>query len=301
MLVSPYEKVTHRLLTTAAENYGDELYAKVRLADVIDADGYTGRPKNYALSAHLDFLMLDRETLLPRFAVEFDGKQHWSDPATRERDRLKDTLCQEAGLPLLRITSEYTRTQGRWTVLSYVVEGFYFSLAFFEAQEQGHIPLDEPFDFGNVVATGEDGRLMFNTLDAPVRLRLLELHQANLLPSYAPDVYLTTSAAAGSVQAHAFMAVAPDRYLIGRVGLRDCRFQGVGPCEIAEQLAVAEVGALAERWLAGEAAACNGATLVKSMHEIQRAIDAGGFLSASTGNALQAGGPLPATIAIRNR
>lgn len=300
LLVNTYEKVTHQLLTTAAEDNGDALQAKVRLADAIDIGSYTGRPKHYSLSAHLDFLMVDAETSLPRFVVEFDGKQHWSDPVIRERDRLKDALCQEAGLPLLRVTSGYTRAQGRWTVLSYVIEGFYHSLAFSEAQESGYIPLDEPYDFGNVIATDEHGRLLFNTLDAPARLRLLELHQANLLPVCAPDLYLTTNAEEGAVKAHAFMAVAGDRYLLGRVRLRDCRFPGVGPCEIAEQLAVAEVAALAERWIAGDAVACNGVTLAKSMHEIQRVIDAGGFLSLSGGGALRAGGPLPATVTIHH-
>lgn len=300
LLVNRYEKVTHQLLTTAAADNGDELWAKVRLADVIDEAGYTGRLKQYALSAHLDFVMVDPATSLPRFAVEFDGKQHFTDHATRERDRLKDTLCLKAELPLLRITSEYTRTQGRWTILSYVVEGFYHSLAFFEAQERGYIPLDEPYDFGNVIATDEDGRLLFNTLDAATRLHLLELHKANHLPSFCPDVYLTTNATEGSVDAHAFMAVARDRYLIGRTRLRDCRFQGVSPHEIAEQLAVVEVDALADQWLAGQPAACNGATLAKSMEKVQQAIDTGGLLSVTGGGALRAGGPLPVTITIQH-
>lgn len=299
LLVNTYEKVTHQLLTTAAHDNGDVLHAKVRLADAIDITSYAGRTKSYALKAHLDFLMVDAETSLPRFAVEFDGKQHWSDPTTKSRDRFKDTLCEEAELPLLRITNEYIRTQGPWTVLSYVIEGFYHSLAFFEAQESGYIPWDESHDFGNVITTDERGRLLFNTLDAPARLRLFELHRADLLPVFSPDLYLTRNVEEGSIEAHAFMAVTVDRYLLGRARLRDCRFQGVSPYEIAEQLAVIELEDQAERWTKGEAAACNGATLAKSMHEVQRAIDSGGFLSSSTSGALRAGGPAPATISWR--
>lgn len=298
LLVNTYEKVTHQLLTTAAHDNGDVLHAKVRLADVIDITSYSGRAKNYALKAHLDFLMVDAETSLPRFAVEFDGKQHWSDPATKSRDRLKDTLCEEAELPLLRITNDYIHTQEQWTVLNYVIEGFYHSLAFLEAQESGYIPWDEPHDFGNVITTDGHGRLLFNTLDAPARWRLLELHREDLLPVFSPDLYVTRNVEEGSVEAHTFMAVAVDRYILGRSRLRDCRFQGVRPYEIAEQLAVIELADLAERWTQGEAVACNGVTLAKSMYEVQRAIDSGGFLSSVTSGALRAGGPEPATISL---
>lgn len=299
LLVNPYEKVTHKLLTTAAQDNGDVLHAKVRLADVVDTTSYTGRKKEYALMAHLDFLMVDAETSFPRFAVEFDGKQHWSDPATKERDRLKDTLCEEAELPLLRITSEYIRSQGPWTVLNYVIEGFYHSLAFLKEQESGHIPWDEPHDFGNVITTDGNSRLLFNTLDAPARMRLLELHRSDLLPVFSPDLYLTKNVEEGSVEAHAFMAVAVDRYLTGRARLRDCRFQGVSPYETAEQLAVIELADLAERWSKNEPVACDGAALAKSMQEVQRSIDSGGFVSCSTGGGLRAGGPSPATITVR--
>ena len=95
------------------------------------------------------------------------------------------------------------------------------------------------------------------------------------------------------------MAVARDRYLAGRTRLRDCRVQGVSPHEIAEQLAVVEIGALADQWLAGQPAACNGATLAISMEKVPHAIDTGGLLSVTDAYALRAGGPLPVTIAIQ--
>lgn len=58
VLVNSYEKVTDRLLTTAAADHGDRLLAKVRLADVIEVEQLTGRAKNYGLSSHLDFVMV---------------------------------------------------------------------------------------------------------------------------------------------------------------------------------------------------------------------------------------------------
>ncbi len=124
VLVNFHEKVTDRLLSTAAADNGDRLLAKVRLADVLEVEHLTGRAKHYALAAHLDFVMVHAETSAPRFAVELDGAQHWSDPVVQARDRNKDQLCELAGLPLLRITSDFTRREGRWTVLTYLVDAF---------------------------------------------------------------------------------------------------------------------------------------------------------------------------------
>lgn len=194
----------------------------------------------------------------------------------RERDRLKDDLCESAGLPLLRVTSNFTRQQGRWTVLTYLVDAFYLAEAFYVAQASGAIPCDEPFDAGNVLTVDEDGQRSFNTLDA----------------------WLTSNDEERAVYAHSFLAVAIDRYLISRVRVRDLNFPGVGPGELAMQLAVLDVEQLASRWLAGEPVASNGRDLAKAMAEVQGHIDAHGYLGSATGGALEPGGPLPSTITV---
>ncbi len=98
--------------------------------------------------------------------------------------------------------------------------------------------------------------------------------------------------------AHAFVAVAPRRYLVTRVKVRDFSFYGITPSEIAKQLTLAELGALAEQWLAGETVACDARALIAAMAEVQTNIDAGGFLGSETGGALTPGGPLPASVVI---
>jgi len=107
LLVNRYEKLADRLLADSAQ--GDRLLTKVGLADVIDVEALDSSLKTYALKAHLDFVMVDVESSLPSFAVELDGRQHWRDPNNRRRDAMKDRLCERANLPLLRITSEFTR------------------------------------------------------------------------------------------------------------------------------------------------------------------------------------------------
>lgn len=299
VLVNRYEKVTDQLLTAVAAENGDRLLAKVRVADVMDVDSVTGAAKHYGLSAHYDFVMVEAGTSVPKFAVELDGAQHWTDPATRRRDRLKDQLSEWAELPLLRITSDFTQQRGRWSVLTYVVDAFYLSEGFLAAQEAGSVPWDEPFDAASFLRRGTDGRLGFNTLDHEPRLQLLRMHEAKSLPFFAPDEWHTRDVEARAVQTHAWMAVASDRYLVSRVRVRDFLFQGMSASELSSQLAVAEFTDLARRWLAGEPVACDQRRLARYMAEVQGAIDAGGYLGSGTGGALKASGPLPTTINVR--
>jgi hypothetical protein len=293
MLVNSSEAAADRLLREIAEEHGDRLTLKARLADVVDVDGMDGltrRAKSYALAAHLDFLMLDAATSRGRFAVELDGRQHFSDPTTLERDRLKDDLCARASLPLLRITSEFAHKIGRWRVLTYLTEAYYRSEAFFEAQEQGFIPNDEPFNMGSFLARDDQGRLTFDTLDASVVLAFHKHFQDGALPARSPDVFCIELPEQRAVQAHAWFAVAPDRYLLSKVVVRDFLFQGIAPSDLAEQLAVVEIGNLATQWLRGEAAAVDGRSLRQAVTEVQAAIDTGRALLVAYGDALRAGG-----------
>lgn len=299
ILVNRYEKVTDQLLTAVAAEHGDRLLAKVRVADVMDVDSLTGAVKHYGLSAHYDFVMIQADTSVPKFAVELDGTQHWTDPATQRRDRLKDQLSEWAELPLLRITSDFTQQRGRWSVLTYVVDAFYLSEAFLAAQEAGSVPWDEPFDAASFLRRGDDGRLGFNTLDHEPRIELLRMFEAGRLPFFAPDEWHTKDVKARAVQTHAWMAVASNRYLVSRVRVRDFFFQGMSPSELSSQLAVAEFADLARRWLDGEPVACDQRRLARHMAEVQDAIDAGGFLGSGSGGAMKASGPLPTTINVR--
>ncbi|MGW4217396.1 DUF2726 domain-containing protein [Streptomyces bacillaris] len=292
--VNRYEAAADQMLQRTAAEHGDRLLLKVRLADAIDIDGMDNlseRAKSYALRAHLDFLMVDTTTGEGRFGVELDGRQHWSDPRTRERDQLKDDLCARAGLPLLRITSDFARRIGRWQVLSYLTEAFYRAEAFHDAQEQGDIPFDEPFGMGNFLTLDDNGQVSFDAADIRVRVALREHFQAGRVPAPMPDLFYTELPEERAVQVHIWMAVAHDRYLISRAVVRDFHFSGITPYELLEQLAWAELGELLDQWIGGEAAAQNGRDLDKAVAEVQSAIDATGTtLRVVYGPALWAGG-----------
>lgn len=64
---------------------------------------YTGR---------FDFVVYERQGRgkeLPIFAIELDGKEHFTDAVVRQRDRKKAEICREHGFDLIRIENTYAR------------------------------------------------------------------------------------------------------------------------------------------------------------------------------------------------
>lgn len=105
ILNSP-ERITYARLREVCELHVAEVYAKVRLADVlpIEGSGVSQAYFEFALQAHYDFVVTGRDQA-PLFALEFDGPQHGHSPQS-ERDAKKDELSGRFGLPLLRIRAE---------------------------------------------------------------------------------------------------------------------------------------------------------------------------------------------------
>lgn len=77
---------------------------KVCLADIFGRDkaGKTDKEHRFLLMSHFDFVVCDRRNLVPRLALEFDEPYH-CDPKQKERDALKDRICQNHGLKLIRL------------------------------------------------------------------------------------------------------------------------------------------------------------------------------------------------------
>jgi hypothetical protein len=80
-------------------------------------------------------------------AIEYDGPIHIQDKLQRESDEIKNQLCLKAGLGLLRINDRYvTKLENGMTLLRWIIEVDEIAKAFDDAQRDGHIPWDEPFD-----------------------------------------------------------------------------------------------------------------------------------------------------------
>jgi hypothetical protein len=288
LLSNRYEAAADELLRKISADTGDRLMLKMRLASVVDIntmDAQIPGGRCFALSAELDHVVFDGETGLPKFAVELDGRQHWTDLEQRRKDAAKDRICEHAGLPLLRVTSDFVHTTGRWPLLSYAVNAFYLSEAFFEAQENGNVPQDEPFYVGNVLTPlqGGNGGFLPGTFDALAIRDLWSLYRDGLIPRSIPNTLRVRPDQGRGVRAIAYLPVAKDKYLISESRVRDFRFQGISPFDLAEEICVVDIANAAADWLAGKPVASNSATMHKKAVEIQRLIDDGQIVGSCTG------------------
>lgn len=142
-----HEEKTHKLLRDECEEHDAHVYPKLRIADVlpIENSGISDEHYSFALKAHFDFVVSDSNHL-PLFAVEFDGPTHES-PDQVHRDLIKNALCQRFGFPLLRVNAKYLTSSFRnFDLLTWIIEVWFLADAFNNAQEQGLVPYDEPFD-----------------------------------------------------------------------------------------------------------------------------------------------------------
>ena len=81
------------------KRWGRKRPETLRIDEEIDIDWMV----DHGNKTSFDFLCTrEAPQLLPSLAIEFDGPYHDSDPV-EIKDRLKDLICGEAGLPLLRV------------------------------------------------------------------------------------------------------------------------------------------------------------------------------------------------------
>ena len=77
---------------------------------------YTGR---------FDFVLYERDfnkKEVPILAIELDGKEHREDAAVKRRDKMKNEICQNHHLILLRVDNTYCR---RYNFIKEVLEEFF--------------------------------------------------------------------------------------------------------------------------------------------------------------------------------
>ena len=117
------ERITYFRLLAVCARRSAQVYAKVRLADVlrIEGSGLCAEHFEFALQSHYDFIITDLSQK-PLFAVEFDGPGHDS-PAQLERDVKKDELSRRFNLPMVRVRADdLHRSESRLDRLTELVE-----------------------------------------------------------------------------------------------------------------------------------------------------------------------------------
>jgi hypothetical protein len=147
-LLNRSEEAVLRELQNIASDSGMRVFVKPRLSDVIEKGNtrLADREFDFYTRSHCDFVLTDAQAR-PLMIVEYDGPLHQSSVKQQERDGIKNELCRKAEIGLLRINDRYvTKVYRGMSVLRWIIEVMELEKAFYEAQQRGHIPWDEPFD-----------------------------------------------------------------------------------------------------------------------------------------------------------
>jgi hypothetical protein len=158
-LLNGSEEIVLRELQNIAADNGMRVFVKPRLSDVIQKDNtrLTDRQFAFYTRSHCDFVLTNAQAR-PLMIVEYDGPLHQLDSKQQERDEIKNELCREAEIGLLRINDRYVSKLYRgMSLLRWIVEVIELEKAFYEAQENGQIPWDEPFDPAFLEPVGSGG------------------------------------------------------------------------------------------------------------------------------------------------
>lgn len=161
-LLNRSKEVAFRELQSIASDNNLKVFAKTRLSDVIEKGKtfLTDREFVFYTRSHCDFVVTD-DSFRPLMIVEFDGPLH-SDGKQRDRDQIKNSLCKQAGLGMLRIHDRHvTKLYRGMSVLRWIVEVTQLEKAFYGAQENGYVPYDEPFDPLSFASIGGERRFPY--------------------------------------------------------------------------------------------------------------------------------------------
>jgi hypothetical protein len=242
MLVNLGEVETDAVLREAVGELGARVFAKPRLADVlnIDRSGLSKDEFSYALKAHLDFVIASESDGTPHFAVEFDGPYHSTSPNARRRDTMKDSICDQLGLPLLRVDADFLRTVKGFRLVAWLTELWFVYDGFVKAQESGYIAWDEPFDTGSVVEHDEKGRWIHPyDLADNARRTVRQACEDGRIQDFTPNYLYRSRDEYG--EAYALLKVDDDRWLTSYARIRAFHFPPVTPGGLAADLAVVDV------------------------------------------------------------
>jgi len=236
-ILNLYEEVTQRSLKEVCDKYGALVFAKVRVADVlvIEHTGISDAEYRFALQSHFDFVVTD-DAHSPQFAVEFDGPLH-ANPEQRDRDRIKNNLCKQLSVPLLRINARYLPKKYRnIDLLGWFVEAWFFQQAFAEAQEDGLVSPDEPCDPLSVLGLPGRKERFPLWLSAELRVKIQGLNKRGKCHDSAPSEWYGKDSK-GNYHGIMWIRVTKDSGVMVRSGIRSQQFPLIG-CEILSELLV---------------------------------------------------------------
>lgn len=252
LLLNTGEVLTDAALRNAADTHGARVFPKARLASAlnIDRSGLNDREYRYALKAELDFVVAEGESGKPCFAVEFDEPHHSTDPVTIDRDRIKNSICDRLGLPLLRIGADFLKERRQQALVGWILEVFFLEREFTAMQERGQIAYDEPFMYSSIFEPGKPGAGPFGitmALDSEARgLMSWVFSKESGSPRHVPEQMSTRNFGGEpckELESFCVFELNEGRFIIGYAKLRNFGyFGGVSAWELVNDLAVADCG-----------------------------------------------------------
>src|SRR5689334_2570483 len=235
-ILNLHEADTHTRLKETCEKYGASVYPKIRLADVlpIENSGITNDLYSYALQAHFDFVVTD-DKHVPLFAVEFDGPSHETEEQV-VRDKKKNKICEIFNFPLLRINAKYLDKKYRsLDLLSWFVETWFFRDAFFNAQEEGLVPEDEPFDPMLIIELPGRKERFPLWLSAGLRIKIQKLAEAKTINDFVPNEWIGIDKN-GNYHGLTWLSIDDERVVISQTAMRAQSFPVVESDILSELL-----------------------------------------------------------------
>lgn len=228
-MLNEKEEITIDILNAVTSKYGAHVWIKSKIADVLNIEnsGLSDKEYKYALMAHFDFVVADYN-YMPKFTVEFDGSQHKSDASAIRRDELKNNICRRFDFPLLRITSDYFKKIGQFpTILSWITELYFLQEIFYDAQDKGQIPLDEPWMWFSIVG-----------YDPVVRCRAFieKAYEKGLCCDPLIDFMSGRSKGSKSYATLSILELQNDKYLINSVECLAINYFAIPAREIATEI-----------------------------------------------------------------
>ena len=125
-LLNTSEYLTEQVLRQALAGTNFRVFAQLPLRKVIQrekGEELSKRDRAFLDSSELDFVVYNEDSF-PQLAIEFDGPAHETYEDQKTSDIRKNRLCQQAGLPLLRIGDIHLEEHDKTTLLEYILLRF---------------------------------------------------------------------------------------------------------------------------------------------------------------------------------
>jgi len=282
-LFNLHEEASYIHLSKNASQFSAKVENKMRIADVLNikASGLSDEEYRYALQAHYDFVIYDNGNY-PLFAVEFDGPFHENDANVIKKDILKNNICEKLIFPLLRINADFlTKKINNLSLLSWVIEVWFFGQEFFKQQEQGFIPKDEPFDYNFVMKPFlKDGSI---DVDFPYNLSrnaIIFINNCRKESIISRVNFKAYEDKLGFTYGIIIASVGDKKGIMSKVRVKSFNFYPPSPSDIVEELVIIDIANKIKRFIENKEKCLDSQPVYDFLNKIQFNSDNFTFLKA---------------------